>query len=202
MTLTELITEVYSITNRPDLVTETAVAVRAATLEAHNSDYYYKDLFETAINFTETGLYVQQIEYRTIIPRWRSLKYLRKFDATATPYPGVPGKFFDILDPQQTLDSYGIARENICYVAGDVIQVRSNTQLTSALLGCYLHPIIAPAEEYNSWIALDHPYAIIFRAAAIVFKMIGKTSEEASYRDLWNVQISELKMSNIVAMGY
>jgi hypothetical protein len=202
MTLAELIAEVYSITNRPDLVAETAVAVRAATLEAHHSDFYYKDLFETGITFNEPDLYIQQIEYRTLLPRWRALKYLRKFDSTAYPPPGTPGTFFNILDPQQTLDSYGVTRENICYVAGDVIQVRSNTKLANALIGCYLHPIISPEADYNSWIALDSPYVIIFRAAASVFKIIGKDSERSAFQELWNVQMAELKMANIVASGY
>ena len=59
MTLNELIAEVYTITNRPDLVAQTLMAVRSATLKLHQSDYYYKDIFETGFQFTSAE-YLQQ----------------------------------------------------------------------------------------------------------------------------------------------
>lgn len=204
MTLAELIAEVYTITNRPDLVAETAAMVRAATLEAHHSDFYYKDVYETGITFTDPALYIQQFDYMTLDPRWRALKYLRKFDTSSSSASsvGTPGTFFSVLSPAEVLDEYGIHRENICYVAGAVVQIRSNTALANALLGYYRSPIITPADEYNSWIAVTHPYVIIFRAAANVFKLTGNDSQRQAYSELWNVQIQELKMSDIIAVGY
>ena len=93
MTLNELIAEVYTITNRPDLVAQTLTAVRSATLKMHQRDYFYKDIFETAINFS-TAAYLQQLEYRTLIHRWRALKYIRKTDSTAY----QDGAFLDVED--------------------------------------------------------------------------------------------------------
>ena len=46
---TSLLNDVYTITNRPDLIAETKLAVKQATLKMHQSDYYPKDLFETGI---------------------------------------------------------------------------------------------------------------------------------------------------------
>jgi hypothetical protein len=196
MTLSELIAEVYTLTNRPDLVAQTLSAVRAATLKIHQSDYYYKDLFETGISFT-TAAYLQQIEFRNLIPLWRSFKYLRKTDITGT----EQGTLFDIIQPEVVLDSYGVNRANVCYVAGTVIQVRSDTQVQYALLGCYVNPNITET-GYNSWVALDHPYAIVFEAASLVFKMIGDTDQFAAYNQLAGIQMGEVRMSNIQAQGY
>jgi len=197
MTLTELINNVYILTNRPDLVSQTFLAIQSATLKMHSSDYYYKDISEFPVQFN-SSTYFQQIEYKTLIPRWRALKYIRKLDISTT--PNTPGKFFDILTPDNILDSYSIQREDVCYVAGQILQIRSCTAIEYALMGAYIHPDIVQA-TYSSWIAMEFPFAIIFEAAATVFKMIGKKDEESSNRVLAGEQIIMLKMTNITADG-
>lgn len=197
MTLNELITEVYIITNRPDLVAQTLTAVRSATLKLHQLDYFYKDIYETGVDLL-TPAYLQQLEYRTLVPRWRALKYLRKTDSTGH----QDGAFLEVLAiPEMVEDAYRINRNDVCYVAGEVIQIRSSTELQYVLLGCYRNPDITQA-GYNSWIALDHPYAIVFEAASTVFKMIGDTDQFAAYTMLAREQAAELSMSNIQAIGY
>lgn len=196
MTLNELIAEVYTITNRPDLVGQTLTAVRSATLKLHQQDYFYKDIFETGVTFSSAA-YLQQLEYRVLVPRWRALKYIRKTDSAAY----QDGKLLDIVVPENIEDSYQINRTDICYVAGEVVQIRSSTELQYILLGCYRNPDITQA-GYNSWIALDHPYAIVFEAASIVFKMIGDTDQFAAYTGLAQMQAAEVSMSNIQAIGY
>lgn len=197
MTLNELIAEVYTITNRPDLVAQTLTAVRSATLKLHQQDYFYKDIFETSITFNPAA-YIQQLEYRSLIPRWRSLKYIRKTDSTAY----QDGAFLKVLTiPEQVEDAYKINRNDVCYVAGEVVQIRSSTQLQYIFLGCYLNPDITAA-GFNSWLALDHPYAIVFEAASLVFKMIGDTDQFAAYTGLSAMQMAEIRLSNIQAVGY
>lgn len=195
MTLNELIAEVYTITNRPDLVAQTLTAVRSATLKLHQSDYYYKDLRETGVSFV-SALYVQQIEYRTLFPKWRALKYIRKTDVDGS----STGKFLDIIVPENVLDNYNLNRTDVAYVAGEVVQIKSSTRLQYTIVGRYDNPDITVA-TYDSWIALDHPYAIVFEAAALVFKMIGDTDQFAAYTMLSREQFSELQISNIQSSG-
>lgn len=196
MNFSELCAEVYTITGRPDRVAETESAVKAATLKAHQSDFYYKDLFESGIAF-DSASFVQNLDYRSLLPRWRALKYLRKYDATS----GTPGKELDLIVPENVLDGYSVQRQDICYVAGAYVQINSATQEQYYLLGCYLNPDITKT-GYTSWVALDHPYAIVFDAAATVFKAIGKDEETANYRQLVAEQIALLRGSNIIATGY
>ena len=200
MTLTELQAEVYTLTNRPDLTAQTLAAVRSATLKLHQLDYFYKDLFETGIVFS-TSEFFQSFEYRTLIPRWRALKYLRKFDISVT--PGLAGAFFNVLVPENVLDDYFQHKEDVCYVAGSVLQIRSSTSFTNALLGCYLNPVITEAgyDAGNSFIAVEHPYAIIYDAAATVFKTIGKSDESAAYRQLSGQFAQEIITSNVRSTG-
>lgn len=195
MTLTELQQEVYSITNRPDLVAETLTAVRQSTLALHQSDFYWKDIYETGISFSASA-YNQELEFRTILPRFRALKYLRKSDST-----GAAGAFFDVVQPESVLDNYGADRTNVCYAAGASIEIKSSTQFQYALLGCYLHPDITVL-GFDSWIANDHPYAIVYEAAEKVFKMIGKTEEFAAFKFLRDEERQRLVISNTVLQGY
>lgn len=195
MTLTELQQEVYTITNRPDLVAETLLAVRQSTLALHQNDYYWKDLKEHGISFPEPA-YLQELQFRPIIPRFRALKYLRKSDAT-----GVGLAFIHIVQPESVLDEYSINRNDVCYAAGDSIEIRSSTQLQYALLGYYENPNIS-VTGYTSWIASDHPYAIVFEAAEKVFKMIGKSEEFAAYKLLRDEEVRRLMISNVQVNGY
>lgn len=193
-TFAELLTEVYTLTNRPDLVNESKSAVKVATLKAHQLDFFYKDLYETGVQFS-TADYVQALEYRTITPRYRALKYIRKTDAS-----GVPGDFLSVITPALSLDRYGYQREDICYGAGEVIQIKSSTELQYVLFGCYRNPDITE-DTYSSWIALDHPYAIIFEAASTVFKTIGQDEKSAMFKKLTDEQFMMVRSSNIEIEG-
>ena len=193
-TFTELLAEVYTLTNRPDLVNETKLSVKAATLKAHQLDFFYKDLYEVGVQFS-TSDYIQALEYRTISPLYRSLKYIRKTDAS-----GTPGEFLSVITPAMSLDRYGNQREDICYGAGEVIQIKSSTMLQFILFGCYRNPDISES-AYNSWIAIDHPYAIVYEAAATVYKQIGQDEQAAVFKRMTDEQFAMLRASNIEAEG-
>lgn len=197
-TLAELLTDVYKITKRPDLVDMTTLAVKSATLKAHHSDFYPKDLFETAIQWNPVA-YTQSLDYKAIVPKWRAFKYLRKFDYT-TP-PGEAGKFFEIITPEEVLDKYQIQREDVCYLAGAQLEIKSSTEDEYMLLGCYVHPTITDA-GYSSWVADEYPFAIIYAAAADVFKQIGFDEQAARIDRQVMEQLMLLRNSNVLAQGY
>lgn len=193
-TFTALLDDVYTLTNRRDLVGETKLAVKAATLRAHHSDYFSKDLFETGLSFTEKQA-IQQLAPRELFPRYRALKYFRIHDGT------MPMQFLEVITPEQVLDGYKLTRNDVVYEAGLVLQLRSSTEFEFALMGMYLNPQTAE-DTYTSWIADAFPFAIIYEAAATVFKTIGYDEQNAAYRQMSAEMLAEVKMSNIVANGY
>lgn len=195
-TFAEILADVYSLTARPDLVAETTLAVKAATLKAHQTDFYPKDILEQAISF-ETPDYVHSIEYRSIIPNWRALKYLRKYDAVS----GAASDFVIMSTPELVLDQYGSQRTDIVYLAGAELQVKSSTQDQYFLLGCYVNPIVTP-DKYNSWVALDHPYAIVYGAAAIVLKAIGFDETASRMQQETMEQYASLRQNNLLINGW
>lgn len=194
-TFAELQSDIIALTKRPDLVADTKLAIKAATLKAHQSDYYYKDLYETGVQFA-TADHLQQLEYRSLFPRFRSMKYLRKSDIS-----GMEGDFFNLLTPAQVLDEYGLSKSDIYYVAGSAIQIKSSDTFQYALIGMYLNPDITEA-GYSSWVAMDHPFYIVYEAAVSIFKTIGYDEQASLYSKMAAEQLQLVKTSNILAEGY
>lgn len=204
MTLTELTQQVYTITNRSDRVAETFSAIQSATLKMHQSDYYWKDIFEVGYNSGANGAgYEHDIDYRGLIPNFRAMKYIRKWtpDTTGQNPLGCPGRLLTLVEPANVFDDYHTQKCDIYYAAGAYVHVRSSTPDQYYILGVYIQPNITQA-GYASWVALDHPFAIINEAAALVFKAIGKDEEAATYRSINAEQISMLKSSNITSGGF
>lgn len=197
-----IVNAVYTITNRPDLVAETQQAVKSATLQLHRQDYFYKDLFETALQFS-TSDYIQNIDYRLLFPRYRSLRYLRKFDPTGLTLDNGVGILFKIKTPDQVLDSYGEQVTDMAYIAGSLIQIKSSTLIQYALIGVFLNPIVATPETYSSWISDEAFYAVVYQAASIVFgTTLRDSSAQNSNIQLAQMEMLEVKNSNIIAEGY
>lgn len=196
MTFDDLIAEVYLVTNRPDLVGETKSAVKAATLKAHKTDFYSKDIFETGIEF-DTAEFRQSLDYISLLSNFRAFKYLRRVEDENDDI----GKFFDIVLPEEVLDNYGCNRDDIAYIAGRVIEIRSSVMFSKALLGCYVLPIVRES-DYLSWVAEQFPYAIVYEAARVIFKGIGYDEQSAQFNLLVAEEYTLLKQSALTDVGY
>lgn len=196
-TYSDLVADVITVTNRPDLVDLTKLAVRHATLKAHKLDFFPKDIYETGIQW-QTPAYIQSLEYRNLVPRWRALKYLRKYDFTTS--PGKAGDIFKVITPELILDDYNFQKDNVCYLAGESLEIRSNTKDANMLLGCYRHPDTTEA-TYDSWVALDQPTAIVYEAARSVFKQIGYDEQASEMQSEVTDQYSLLRQE-IIGEGY
>lgn len=196
-TLTDLCNDVYTVTKRPDLISETKLAVKAATLKLHQSDFYFRDIFETGIQF-DTAAYTQQLNIATLIPRYRALKYLRRYDSSGS---GSPMEFLEVLSPTNILDDYGVDKVGIAYAAGTVLNIKCGVPIQYALLGVYVNPDVTDI-GYESWLANNHPFAIVFEAARVVFKQIGFDEQSAAFERLTLEQLALVKAANIQAEGY
>lgn len=188
--------EVYNLTNRPDLEVETTAAIKAATLKAHRTDFYSKDLAEVLIEAPELA-YIHSIDYINIAANFRALKYLRKYD----PLTDEPGGFISVITPDELMDSYGIFKEDVAYIAGRVLQVRSSTEIRSMFMGCYVNPVVSES-NYASWVAELQPFAIVYEAVRVVLKTIGKDAEANSYGSLVAEEYAELKINSVSDVGY
>lgn len=194
-----LVNDVYTLTKKPNLIEETKLAVKSATLQLHRQEFFSKDLLETALQYSENA-YFQTIVYRSLFPRYRSTKYIRKYDMSTG--IGVAGKFLIMRTPDEMLDSYGVELADVWYLAGDVIQVKSSDPIQYSLIGVYLNPDISSESNYTSWIADEAPYAVVYQAASIVF---GNVLKDKTARDtnlaMAQMEFTQIKNSNILDVG-
>jgi len=195
MNLAELQAEVYSITGRADLITLTLSAIKSATLKAHQTDFFSKDIYENSYQFANTS-YTHSLDIITQIPNYRAMKYMRKYDTST----GEAGTFFNVLTPEEILDEWGRTRQDVCYIAGRTIEINSSTEFNTILLGCYVTPVVTEV-NFSSWVADIYPYAIIHEAARVVLLSIAQREEANSQRELVAEQYAELKINALPDVG-
>ena len=198
MTLDDMLTEVYALTNRPDLVVETKAAVKAATLKAHHSDYYSKDIHEVTVTLgVEESAYVYSLDIYNRVSNYRALKYIRKLDVGTA----EPAEFIEVVELEELFDSYGVSRTDVCYMAGRNIEIKSSTLFNKIVLACYVSPLVTES-AYASWVADLYPYVIVYEAARVVFKTIGYDEQSATYERLVAEQFALLTISALTDVGY
>lgn len=227
MTPAELITSVYTETNRPDLVPETLQAVLEAVLSVHTIDNFYKDIQEAVIVFDNKLSYIQQLD-TTSLPLYRNMSYVRKSDPGVNlaeqynfqwPYSQIPPSttrfnFLTYCEIDNVIDSFGYEKIDIWYQAGRNINMKSSTALQYATFGYYKYPNTDIANgNFDSWIAIEQPWSIIYKAAGNLFAKIGEDKSYAIYMKapipgrgeetggLYYQQLAQLRRNNIVAQG-
>lgn len=194
MTFAQLVAAVYTETNRPDLVAETTQALLEAVLTIHCSETFYKDIRESLIVFDNANAYIQQID-TTVLGLFRSVSYVRKTD------PGINmaeqfnsnlpnGSYLTSqqlislkrMDPSDPFDSYGYEKTDVWYQAGNQLNMKSSTPLGYAKIGYYAYPQLdGGGANFNSWIANELPYCLIYKAAANIFAKIGEATSYSIY---------------------
>ncbi len=194
MLLSELIDETYTQTLRPDLVDRTTAAIKSATLFAHHSDFFARDLYENGIVFDES-LFIQSLAIG-VIPSYRKIKYIRAYDNLNS----VAGEHFTILTPEELIDDYGLDKTDVAYEAGTNIEIRGSTAFQHLLIGAYVSPTVTDA-GYNSWVADNFPYAIIYSAARIVLTNTKDYEGAKAMKVLADEQLLEMRNSALAVKG-
>jgi hypothetical protein len=193
MNFAQIQAEVLAIIKRPDLVSRVDAAIKAATLKMHHSDFFYKDLVEVPIQFTDVQ-FIQNFVPSEILSNYRKVKYIRIWQGGAN---GIPGPFLEHIQIENSTDGYNYIKENVFYMAGTKLQIRTAYGLQHVLFGSYVHPIVSPTESYSSWIAEEYPYAIVYEAVRTIFRSIGFSEQANEFAQLAGEVLSEIKLSSI-----
>lgn len=194
-----IVADVYSLTARPDLIAETALAVRKATMKAHSADLWKNDLavvyptmpvlsangdvsFRYALDLTDTATY----------PLYRRVSYVKEYNV---PLTGQEIQFKE-LDMDRLLDNYLLEGINYFSQAGMQVQLRCNKALGQVAVGYYKYPDINQA-TYTSWIADQYRDMIIEEATAAIYKAIGKDTEYQRLAQNFGENLHMLQMTQL-----
>jgi hypothetical protein len=183
----ELLDEIYTLTNRPDLVSETNLALRQAVRSAHKSGKYWRDLVEVDVVISVDQ--IQTIDLTLFAPRFRGLAYLRP-----TEYPDLR---LDETEITGLLDGDNYAKVNVYWGFGSQLKIRAANPTASYTLAYYQYPVVTPVLAFNSWIAEDHDDLLILWAAMTVLGMIGESEIRGRLEQLATVALANLQQDNV-----
>lgn len=178
-----LISDVIIATGRSDLEAtgDIGLAIRRATLKAHSMAFWPMDLAEGVVLFADAAARNQSINVATHLDRFRAVKYIREYPSVSST-TGADAQFYTKQDPDAILDAYGQTMNNIWYLGGSNINLRSRgAGNTGVSIGWYQHPLVSSAVNYASWIADSYPFAIVDEAARMIFKNTGNMDMAAAY---------------------
>lgn len=187
--LQAILEAVYAITDRPDLVGLTTLAVQKATIKEHTQYDFTRDLvLSSSITLTDTSpasnRYTVQITGNTALVRVRKVLYILENVGSVqvlTSFEGTNGQIvFKEVSNSDIFDPYGMERQNYFARLGDTINIVANRAVAAVRVKYYQLPDTATV-TYQSWIADNYPYVIADHAALEVFRAIGKKDEEKIY---------------------
>lgn len=198
MVLSELQVAVYALTKRPDKVAETIQAIQNAILKLHTQDFYPKDIIETGVSFGTASI-LQDFD-KSIFPRWRAVSYIQPVDGTSF---DISGDQLVEITPKFSVDDYDVFKNNVYYEAGQYLKLRTSPAFQYFIVGYYALPDISTITNPTlvDWVPALYPFAVVYEAAAIIFKSIGFVDQEKSMRELAAGEAGRLGISSILATG-
>ena len=189
-----MLSDIIALTNRPDLVTETDFALRTATLSVHHSQAFPLDVALAEVVLTVES-YLVSLDRFILFPRIRGLSTVRICGADLEPIvaPEITiVELGDIYDP-----IYRTLKNNICYLAGAAVNVKTSVPAAAFLIEYLRSPQIQRA-VYDSWIAVESPPVIVYSAAAIVLATNGNEEKAKSYREMVKGTLQPELVSNFL----
>ena len=192
----DLVTSVYNVTKRKDLVNETQQAIIRAIKKEHAAFEYPDDLmiagpvsltasnpdnYRYAVSTTSSGL--------NLYPTIRKIKYIREvlstINASLYTFNGYYGELnFEEKAVDNIFDNYNLEALIYYTKVGQTINIVAPRTVSQVAICYYWTPNMSDVTQYGNpttgftdWLADEFDYAIWEHAAAEIFRIIGKDSE-------------------------
>ena len=168
-TFAELESLVVAQTRRPEIPAVTQAAIRTATMRAHHTDFFPKDVAVGTITYApNSAIFRDFADVSSTLTRLRSIKSLQGLEAVSM----APVESFEYRDLDDIYDADGNRRPSIYNIIGDTLRIYLQTQTGLVQVYYYQNPSVT-AGIYYSWIADMYPDELAAWAAAIVFARTG-----------------------------
>lgn len=175
-----MLENVIALTARPDLEAETAIALRAATTNAHLTDAYVRDCVTQYVQIPN-AVGAVSLNISTLFPQFRGISKVRPADVNGNLISMGDRGGIEIVELGDVFDQeYGTLRTNLAYVSGDSLVIRSPYNVNGFVIDWFRAPKVRRT-EYDSWIAQLAPTIIELWAAALVFSTNGNDEKARNY---------------------
>lgn len=183
----DILADVYTLTNHPELVAESKLGIRAATVKLHGMEFWREDRVEEEIPVVVSeNIFVINL-VSDLTNACRKLHTVKKAEVDV---------YFDEIDPKQLLDGFGYRRYNTYYRIGNTVNFFTDTGDSSVYVIYYKQPI-AVESGYSSWIAETYPLLVALEAASFVFSAIGDKEQEAKIKTMIAEHIGVLIINHL-----
>ena len=168
-TFAELQALVEEQTRRPEIPSITKAAIRTATLRAHHTDFFPKDVAIGTLTYVpNSAIFRDFTNISASFTRLRTLKTVQGLDSVAM----TPVEMFEYREVDDAYDADGNRRPSIYNLIGDTLRVYPQLQ-TGLLQTTYYQNPNTSETALTSWIADTYPDELAAWAAAIVFARTG-----------------------------
>lgn len=186
-TFADLRTLTIELTKRPELVALTESAIRTATLRAHHTDFFRKDLAQGVLNYTVVAdAYFYNFPNLTdLLPRLRTMKNV--YGVTAQ---GHQIEQLEYRESDDLYDSDGNYRRYVYTLIGDTLRIYPDIPTGIIHVYHFTNPDVSTG-GYASWIANVYPDDLAGWAAAIVMARTGFLELAKHYQDAYVKPLQE-----------
>lgn len=168
-TFAKLESLVVAQTRRPEIPAVTQAAIRTATMRAHHTDFFPKDVAVGTITYSpNSAIFRDFADVSSTLTRLRSIKSLQGLEAVSM----APVESFEYRELDDVYDAEGNRRPSIYNIIGDTLRIYPQTQTGLVQVYYYQNPSVTE-DIYYSWIADMYPDELAAWAAAIVFARTG-----------------------------
>jgi hypothetical protein len=179
-TLTEMIDLTIEQTRRPELQDITAAAVRTATLRAHHTDFFPRDLASHLLTYVPSNtVYYDFSNLSSSLPRLRSMKHCQSISVQ----DGTPVEQLEYREQDDLYASDGTRRPHVYTLLGDTLRIYPQLPTGQLMTFYYQNPNTAGL-QYSSWIANMYPDELAAWAAAVVFARSGFAEMAQQFMEL------------------
>lgn len=192
-TYAELEALVIAQTRRPEVSAVTSAAIRTATLRAHHTDFFKRDLSMATLSYTPSSsafLYDFPSISSTLV-RNRAIQLLQ----CADPATALPTENLEYRELQDLYDADNVLRTSMYTLIGDTLRIYPQSATGRLDVYYYQNPITASL-TFSSWIANDYPDELAMWAAAIVFARTGFAEMANDFQKTHVVPFKEMLISS------
>lgn len=178
MDFTQAVSEVLTITARPDRTTEIESALNWAISHCCLKSNFAYDLVESSIDI-DSSLYGDTIQFNNVVTnppvtRFRKFKYVK---------PHGVKRYLTPISSDQVFQPGNSMQKDRYYVAGDNLTYILSALAPSLEIGYYQYPpTLDQATNTTFWLLELAPWAVIDLACARIFRSIGDDSSQAQYQ--------------------
>lgn len=191
-TFAELETLVVAQTRRPEVPAVTQAAIRTATLRAHQTDFFPRDLTPANLSYTplSTAVFYDLPDLPSLLPKLRSLQTLKCVDSLLRPV-----EILEYRELQDLYNSDNYMRPSVYTLIGDTLRIYPQLPTGYLSVTYYKNPVTSEV-GYSSWIANEYPDELAMWAAAIVFARTGFAEMASGFQQTHVQPFKELLISS------